>query len=328
MRKTPQNQTTRPTIGAPISAPSPTKEPLVTVIPSKQPTPKRRPTPTITTPHQNAKNGMTSYHQACKLPKKINESSGLLNIDNRLWTFNDSGGRAELYQISPKDGHIIKTVKIKNARNKDWEDIAYDDTYIYIGDIGNNRGNRKDLKVYKIPRAALRTQKSVRAEIISFSFSDQKTFKSHPQKNNYDCEAMVAYHGKLYLFSKNWLNQKTRLYELSTQAGKHQAKYLTTFDIDGMVTGASLNKEMGILLLTTYSSLLNVDVWAFTNYKGHNFFNGDQKKLKLSTPLSGQIEGVTFNGNYQAYLSSEAFSKYIFSFDAILYQLDFSNEYN
>jgi len=277
--------------------------------------------------HQTPKYGESHYLKKFKLPNVVRESSGLINVDNRLWTLNDSGGKPILYQIDERNGRIVKKLKITNARNRDWEDIAYDDNYVYIGDIGNNRGNRKDLKVYKIPRTSLITSKSVRAEVIYFKYSDQKDFRSRPHENNYDCEAMVAHNGKLYLFSKNWQNQKTRLYELSTHAGKHTAKYISTFDIGGMVTGATINEELDILLLTTYSSLLSVKVWAFTNYSGHNFFNGDKKRLNFKSPLQGQVEGVTFAGNYKAYLSSESFKRYIFSFDASLYEVDFSGEF-
>ncbi len=307
-----------PSLGEPISVPQRAAQTI--------PIPQNRPR-TQTVIEQTYKNGVSHFSKKFKLPKTIKETSGLIKVDNQLWTLNDSGGKATLYQIDEHNGRIVKTLKITNARNVDWEDIAFDANYVYIGDIGNNRGNRRDLKIYKIPRAALRTQKRVRAEVISFSYSDQKDFSSKPHKNNYDCEAMVAHNGKIYLFSKNWVNQKTRLYELSTSVGKQIANYISTFNTSGMVTGASINEEMDILLLTTYSSLLNVNVWAFTNYRGSNLFNGDAKQLNFTAPLQGQVEGVTFNGNYRAYLSSEAFRKYIFSFDASLYELDFSQEF-
>jgi len=316
-----QPEESRPSLGTPISIQEP--KPIVQRVTNVEPA-KKIPLPTI---EQVAKHGVSYLSKKFKLPSKIKESSGLIKLDNRLWTLNDSGGESVLYQIDEGTGRIVKTLKIKNAYNRDWEDIAYDDTYVYIGDFGNNRGNRKDLKIYKIPRASLRTQKSVRAETIHFSYSDQKDFKSRLRKNNYDCEAMIAHHGKLYLFSKNWQNQKTRLYELSTKIGRHNAKYIATFNIDGMVTGATINKELNILLLTTYSSLLNVKVWAFTNFKGRNFFSGNAKRLNFKSSLQGQVEGITFIGNYKAYLSSEAFKKYIFSFDAMLYGLDFSREF-
>ena len=82
-----------------------------------------------------------------------------------------------------------------------------------------------------------------------------------------------------------------------------------------------------MLLLTTYDNLLNVNIWAFTNYKHHNFFSGDKKQLNFFSPLQAQIEGITFIDNYKAYLSSESFKKYIFSFDASLYNLDFTWEF-
>ena len=318
-------QNTQPSLGrviTPIKRAEPIKE---TRRPITVPT---LPAPTV---EQISKYGVSSFSKKFKLPNKIDESSGLIKVDNRLWTLNDSGGRPALYQIDEVSGRILKTLIIKNAHNRDWEDITYDDTYVYIGDFGNNRGNRRDLKVYKIPRASLRTESSIKAEIIHFFYSDQKSFKSKPQKNNYDCEAMVAYNGKLYLFSKNWQNQKSRLYELSTKANtnrtKHQAKYISRFNIDGMVTGATLNKELNILLLSTYSSLLNVKVWAFTNFKGNNFFNGNAKRLNFKNTLNGQVEGITFIDNYKAYMSSESFRKYIFSFDSTLYSLDFSGEF-
>ena len=317
---TPQisTQNNQPSLGRPISIPI--KRPVLT---------QNRPLPHSTPPiQQTPKVGESYFSKKFTLNKKINETSGLIKVDNRLWTLNDSGGEARLYQVNEQNGQIIKSLKIQNAHNQDWEDIAYDDTYVYIGDFGNNRGNRKDLKIYKIPRSALRTKSSTRAEIIHFKYSDQKDFRKRTHKHNYDCEAMVAHNGKLYLFSKNWLNYKTRLYELSTEAGKHQARYIATFNTQGMVTGASINKELNILLLTTYSSLLNVNVWAFTNFTNQNFFAGNKKQLNFNTPLQGQVEGVTFTNNYKAYLSSEAFTKYIFSFDASLYELDFSGEFD
>jgi len=293
------------------------------IVPSTAPVQevKKRPT------HQNSMvRGTTTLSKKFKLPNTIKESSALIKIDGKLWTINDSGGEAKLYQISERNGRIIKTVTIKGAYNHDWEALTYDGSYVYIGDFGNNRGNRRDLKIYKIPRNDLKNRKSTRAKIIHFKYSDQKYFRSKPRNNNFDCEAMVAYHGKLYLFSKNWQNEKTKLYELSTHAGRQVAHYKSSFNVQGLITDASINKELDILILSSYSKLLKVTIWTFTNYPKENFFNGISKKLTLNS-LNAQIEGITFIDRYRAYLSSEAFSKYIFSFDANLYEIDFSREF-
>jgi hypothetical protein len=70
--------------------------------------------------------------------------------NNNIITHNDSGGQANLYEINASTG-ALRTVAITNATNVDWE-YAQDASYIYIGDIGNNFGNRTDLKIYKISR--------------------------------------------------------------------------------------------------------------------------------------------------------------------------------
>ena len=261
-----------------------------------------------------------------KLANSIKESSGLIKLDNQLWTHNDSGDGAKLYQIDENSGSILKTVTINNAVNKDWEDITYDDTHVYIGDFGNNRGNRKDLKIYKISRDDLKTKNDINAEVINFSYNDQHDFSRKSDKNNnYDCEAMIVKNDKLYLFSKNWGDQQTRLYELDTTTGTHIARYKNSFNIKGLVTGASFNKEFNILLLSSYSKLLNTSIWSFSNINNSDFFKGEAKKLTLTNSIQAQIEGITFIDDHKAYLSSEAFSnkKYGISLESNLYELDF-----
>ena len=83
------------------------------------------------------------------LPDTVSETSGLIFHNGKLITHNDSGGRPELYEIDTTSLEITRTVTIENIENIDWEDIAQDDTHIYIGDFGNNGGDRTDLKIYK-----------------------------------------------------------------------------------------------------------------------------------------------------------------------------------
>ena len=86
-----------------------------------------------------------------KLPSIVNETSGIeAQGSDAIWTLNDSGGKAELY-LCDTLGNLNRTLKITNAHNKDWEDIARDNEgNLYIGDIGNNNNDSKKLyaKVY------------------------------------------------------------------------------------------------------------------------------------------------------------------------------------
>ncbi|MDQ6842742.1 MAG: hypothetical protein M3Z92_00115 [Bacteroidota bacterium] len=89
------------------------------------------------------------------LPSVLHESSGLCYTDGNLWTFGDSGNLNAIYKIDTATGAVVQIVIIQNFSNTDWEDIAADSSYIYIGDFGNNDGNRKDLKIIRIKKTDL-----------------------------------------------------------------------------------------------------------------------------------------------------------------------------
>src|SRR5215211_1223917 len=88
---------------------------------------------------------------------EVTESSGLavsLCQPDVLWTHNDSGDYAFIFAINIKGKHL-GTWLLAGAKNDDWEDIAsYKDPagtcYLYIGDIGNNKLDRSELKIYRI----------------------------------------------------------------------------------------------------------------------------------------------------------------------------------
>ena len=62
-----------------------------------------------------------------------------------------------LYELNVTNGNVSRTVTIQNAANVDWEDICTDDDYIYIGDFGNNSGNRTNLRIYKVLKSDNKT---------------------------------------------------------------------------------------------------------------------------------------------------------------------------
>jgi len=241
------------------------------------------------------------------LSSSISESSGLAYIDGTLWTHNDSGGEAKLYAINPENGKILKTVIISNASNVDWEDLAFDETYLFIGDFGNNNGTRKNLKIYKIKRADLQIKTDVEAEIIEFSYATQTNFTRN-SKTNYDCEAFVAYEGKLYLFSKNHGNKKTDMYVLGMNSGVEIAEKVSTFNTNALVTGASLDVANKTLALIGYGTRGTPKSWIFSNFVDTDFFKGEQEKITWGTPAKAQIEGVTHMAKGKLYISSEKFA--------------------
>src|SRR5690606_1970170 len=179
-----------------------------------------------------------------KISEKLDEISSLEFYDGHYWGQNDSGGEPELYKISPQTGKIVQTVKITNAENRDWEELAFSEEYVFIGEFGNNLGNRKDLSILYFPISKLNSKEesiSVEVEKIEFTYPEQKNFSPGNRKTNFDCEAFFFYNGKLHLFTKEWTNLSTTHYTLEVKPGKQQAKKLETFKTNYMVTGATVD---------------------------------------------------------------------------------------
>ncbi|MDG2276045.1 MAG: T9SS C-terminal target domain-containing protein, partial [Flavobacteriaceae bacterium] len=136
------------------------------------------------------------------LPSEVEETSGLIFLNGKIITHNDSGDDPNLYEIDPENGEITRVVTLENATNIDWEDLDQDDTYIYIADIGNNNGNREDLKIYEILKSDFISSTNVTSQEITFSYEDQTDFSSQPNNSNFDAEAICVYQDQILIFTK------------------------------------------------------------------------------------------------------------------------------
>lgn len=230
------------------------------------------------------------------LPKTVSETSGLIFWQNSLWTHNDSGGKPEIYKIDTASGKITQTVFLDGVINFDWEDITQDEDFIFIGDFGNNGGDRKNLSIYKIPKASIPLNEkivSLTPSTIRFSFADQKSFENNFRKNDFDCESFLSHGDSLFLFTKNWVDGNTRLYVLPKTEGEHSVWPRATFPADGLVTGADVNPAQNEVALIGYKDFQPF-MWLFWDFKGNDFFGG--KKLRVDFPelIFVQTEGIAY----------------------------------
>lgn len=244
---------------------------------------------------------------AFELPVAVRETSGLFFMNNRLWTFNDSGGSAVLFAIDTVTAQVVQQINISNASNIDWEDITMDDAYIYIGDFGNNAGVRQDLMIYKVAKEdiPMTGNASVSAERISFSYPDQNTFE-RSRTHNFDCEAMITAGDNIFLFSKNRGDNKTKLYRLPKNPGVYVAELIENFDTKGLVTGADYNEELNEIILTGYTNNTYLPfLWILFDFEDHDFFSGNKRRVDLVNLLTTQVEGITYINGRNAFISAE-----------------------
>ncbi len=236
------------------------------------------------------------------LDKKLKETSGLIHWNGKLWTHNDDTD-TNLYALDKLNGSILETYSLPNVLNQDWEEIAQDDDFVYIGDFGNNAsGNRQDLNILKIDKLSL-TNKVPKIEYIKFKYENQNEFDhKKPNNTNFDCEAFVVTQDSIYLFTKEWKTNYTTIYTLPKVPGDYIAKQQERFNIKGLVTGACLFKNR--LLLCGYTKKGRPFVDLFYNFIGNDFFSGSHKKIKIK-PRFLQIEAITTNDGGIYYLTNE-----------------------
>jgi len=248
------------------------------------------------------------------LNDKIEETSGLDILNGKLYTFNDSGNPAELFEIDKNNGEIIRTLKT-NLINNDWEALANDGENFYIGDFGNNVGTRKNLMIYKVPYERLDTsinikipgsERALDGTTISFYYPEQTEFISKNTRNDFDAEAMIYLNGKLHIFTKEWVAKATSHYIVDPNISELQkAEKIETYKTGFVVTDASYFDKK--LYLVGYTKKTEVFLDIFTETEPGIFFKEKPKHYYLGTALSlAQIEGICVDET-GIYISGEKF---------------------
>lgn len=238
------------------------------------------------------------------LDDTLHETSGLIFWNNLLVTHNDDTD-THLYCLDTLNGAICKVFNLPKVKNQDWEEIAQDSSFIYVGDFGNNaKGNRKDLKILRLSKQSLVANSPV-IDTISFGYETQTDFTAQKSnKTNFDCEAFVVANDSIFLFTKQWLDLQTKMYVIPKLPGNHIAKYLSSYNIKGLVTGAVLTQDKKRLVLCGYTKFGKSFLSVFDNFIGTNFLSVPEKRIKLKFRFR-QIEGITTANGIQYYITNE-----------------------
>ena len=271
-----------------------------------------------------------SLNLVANLVDTLSENSGLVWAAGKLYTFNDSGSGTKVYEVTA-NGTIIRTIHIANSTNVDWEAMTSDSTYFYIGDFGNNNGNRTDLCIYRLLKSEVTNNAldTVVAEKMNFSWADQLDFTSAYNANDFDCEAFYATEDSLFLFSKNWVDLKTKCYSLPNYwIDTLNATLNSQFDVDGLITDACKDTINDRIYLLGYknngSNFYTSFIWCLWDHASNFIFSGNKRRIEIGNVLTvSQTEGITLSDNGTAYVSAEKVIN-IITIPAKLFNLNFS----
>ena len=249
----------------------------------------------------NALSDTTAGHiqilEELALPEKLKETSGLFCMNSTAVTVNDSGNSAEIFVID-RHGNIVSSSTI-NTHNHDWEAITGDTDFYYVGDVGNNRGERKNLRVLKISRATGKLQ-----TIIPIAYEANNPEQNSAYAHDYDAEGLVVKDGHLLLFSKSWKTQTLHIYKVNLSGSSTKlAPFRDVSGLPGVITGADWSEALDSYLLVGYKLNFPGRFAPFIAILDADF----QVKRVESLPLQ-QVEGVCAQSAQEIWVTQEASS--------------------
>lgn len=214
------------------------------------------------------------WSRACKYDLSVlPELSGLtpsVRHEDTLWAINDSGNAPELIAIDATTCEVRARVTV-SQQNVDWEALASGrsaagNPVVWIGDIGDNGGNRDSVSIIEVPEPDLGTS-SVSGVRRSFRYPDGPV----------DAEALMARGGRFWVVTKQFSGAvfQVRLGQGTAQKVGSAAGY---------TTDAAVSPESPMFAVRDYPTI--------TRYRG--LPPGDRLG-RSNPPQQKQAEAVAFS---------------------------------
>lgn len=235
----------------------------------------------------------------------ITEASGLA-VSSRdahfLWAINDSGGSPEIHLVGA-DGADGGKVKISNAKNMDWEDIASftweGKPWLLVADTGDNAAKRDSCSLHFLPEPKLPAAGQKLAGEVVAAWRIEFTYEGGAR----DCEAVAVdvTQRKIILISKR--TTPPEVYELRLEKPQKKgvliAKKIGETAVDGPVVIPFSSQPVGMDISAGDSLAAVVSyarVFLFPRKPEENWAEAFARKpVGLEAHGLGQVESVAFS---------------------------------
>jgi hypothetical protein len=225
---------------------------------------------------------------------RLNEISGLVasraNKD-LIWVHNDSGNKPEIYLVNKKL-EIKMIIKIKDAYNHDWEDIAMgpgpdqSKNYIYLADVGDNHAHRFYKTIYRFEEPVLQAIDKDTTIINTVDTYDKTVF--HLEDGRKDVEAMLVDPYTHYILIISKRENPATVYKVATTDFNDTTIAKTVMHLPiKKIVAADFSKDGKEVLIKTYRRIY--------------YWNNDTQK-----PLEELLQGSPLVVRYKRELQGEA----------------------
>jgi len=212
----------------------------------------------------------------------VYESSGLVDLGDRVVTTNDSGDGPTLYTLDPRSGRTVaRTTYAEDAT--DVEALAPGPAgTVWAGDIGDNRGNRDDVTVYR-----LRSLPDGRVDADAYPL----VYPDGP----HNAEALLVrpHTGRVFVVSKSPFGGTVYVAPRTLHTGGEPNRLRVFARVNGLVTDGSFYPDGKHVVLRTYGTA--------TGYT----FPGFAPTGTVRLPSQPQGEGISVGADGRVLVSSE-----------------------
>ncbi len=223
----------------------------------------------------------------------------------RFWTHNDSG-EPILFALDDK-GTVIGRLTLSGVKVEDWEAIAVGPcpagTCIFVGDIGDNDAERRQITIYRIPEPAEANGSAKVTDVFHATYPD----------GAHDAEALlVTPDGRLHVITKGETGP-TGIYRFPPKldAGATvtlervgEARAVGTAGRNDRITDGSVSPDGQWVALRTLNTVML--------YRSSDLLAGNWREVsRIAVDSLGepQGEGITFADNNTLYLVGEGGGK-------------------
>jgi hypothetical protein len=240
---------------------------------------------------------------------ELPEGSGLAasrRTPGRFWSHNDSG--APVLFALDSSGRVTGRLTISGVKVEDWEALAVgpcpSGSCIYVGDIGDNDAERKQVTVYRIAEPAEASGSAKVADVFHATYPD----------GSHDAEALlVTPEGRLLIVTKGETGPVS-LYRFPAELRSGTTMQLervgeprktsSPAEKDDRITDGAVSPDGDWIVLRSRQAL--------TFYRAADLLAGNWReagRVSLAGIGEPQGEGVTFAGNDAVHLMSEGGGK-------------------